>query len=244
MKQRIVLLVLFSLIGVSCDPSNPVASVGKANFLPLAAGNTWVYASRVIAEGMDTTVPVTVTLGSPFTYDGITWYGANDFCRERGSASPLPLYCAAWGEKDDKVFSFQQGPGPIRSEYEVLLDFPLWFGKSWVIKSFDTTYATVGGDTVHILQMSRRTARGLSTVIVPADSFAACIEVFDATSDLYEYRRGNGTRERYFWATLSTEWFAENVGMVKQIVESYEGDGSAPWRTETRALSTFDLKNR
>ena len=244
MKQRIVLLILFSAIAVSCDPSSPVASVAKANYLPLAAGNSWVYASRVIAEGMDTTVPVTVTLDRPFTRDGITWYGANDFCRERSSTSPLPLYCAAWGEDNDKVLSFRQGPGPVRQGYEVLLDFPLWSGKSWVNKSFDTTYATTAGDTVHISQVSRRTARGLSTVVVPADSFAACIEVFDATSDLYEYRRRDGTRERYFWATLSTEWFAENVGMVKQIVNSYEGDLLAPWRTEILALSTFDVKHR
>ena len=67
MKQRLFLFVVFSIIGISCDPSNVTGIVVGGDFLPLTAGNLWEYRVTVVGGSGDTTVPVTVTLSSPVT---------------------------------------------------------------------------------------------------------------------------------------------------------------------------------
>lgn len=245
MKQRLFLFVVFSIIGISCDPSNVTGIVVGGDFLPLTAGNLWEYRVTVVGGSGDTTVPVTVTLSSPVTYDSIAWYGVNDYCVQRSISSPVPMYCAAWGRKRDQILFTQRGPGPARMGYEIVLDLPVWAGKSWFTRpSVDTSYLTAGGDSIVIKNSSRRIVRGLSTVAVPAGVFVDCVEVFDTTTFIDEYYSASDSidSERSFKATRTTEWFARNVGLVKQIVETIWTPGAPPWRTETRVLLKSNVK--
>lgn len=243
MTQRIVLLVLFALIGTSCDTGGPIGITMDADYLPLAAGNEWVYQTASVADGGTEVGSITVLLDPPVVYDSVAWYSFNNWCVAKTTFSQLPLFCAAWGKKSSQVLSFRYGPGPAPAEYDVVLDFPLWKGKSWQTrKGVDTSFVTSSGDTVIIQRSSVRTIEGTATVVVPADTFQLCVRVLDVESDRYEYRRAGGTTDGYVAQRRSTEWFAPNVGMVQQIVAVFSGDSLALQGTEIRKLERYTRK--
>ncbi len=244
MKHRMLLLVVFTIVGISCDPLNPIGFTVNEDYFPLSAGDMWEYSSHVVGEGVDTTLPMTVLLGSPFTFDGVSWYGANDFCVAKTTSSALPLFCASWAVSKNQVLFTVNGPGPVRLEHQVLLDFPLWFGKSWLTKpSVDTSYVVAGGDFIVMKSLSRRTYWGRSTVLATAGLFLSCLEVTDTTYDRYEYHpSAGGPGTVYTSSTRTTEWYAKDVGLVKQILEWYPTPGLTPGRTETRLLTKYSLK--
>jgi hypothetical protein len=241
MKQRFLLLVLLALSGVSCDPDNPIGNGADRGYLPLATGNLWEY--EVVAANSGGTTPagnVTVQLGNPFTYDGVTWYGANDYCVERTISSPLPMFCAAWGVRGRRVLFMKQGPGPAIFDPETVLDLPVWVGKSWFTKEpIDTSYVTAGGDTVVRRDIRRRTVRGVSAVIVPAGTFERCILVADTSVVFSRVASADGAESVTFSKLLTSEWYAQDLGLVKQVVERFTSDETTPGVTETRRLIRY-----
>jgi hypothetical protein len=246
MHQRVVLLVLLAFAGLSCDPSNPVGYTAAGNYLPLSTGNTWIYGETVAGAGTDTTVLVTVRLDSPYTYNGVAWYGVNNFCVDRMVSSPMPLYCAAWGANATQVLFWRLGPGPGSADYEVVLDFPLWLGKSWLtVRSIDTMLTTSGGDTLITRRIDRRTVKGFPAVTVPAGSFSQTVEVADTTFSLSDYRPGplSGTvRMLTQSVTIATEWFAKDVGMVKQDIMSFTNGDIHATSEHHRVLTSYTVK--
>jgi hypothetical protein len=246
MTQRLLMFALFALAALSCDPANPVGLGTDGRYLPLAAGNYWNYEVITrVRTGVEPVQSVMVALDSPFTYDGVAWYGANNYCRQRTISSPLPMYCAAWGIRGRQTLFAQQGPGPARFEPETILDLPVWFGKSWFTKRpIDTSYVTVAGDTVVLQEIRRRTAKGVSAVRVPAGTFERCLLVADTSSSRSRIGRADGTEVADYFRTLTSEWYAEDVGLVKQVVERYREDETTPWLTETRILRVYSVENR
>ncbi len=235
---------MFGLIaGCKGDKGNPLSPQDEAQrYLPLANGNQWVYDHTSNYSGTDTTVPLTVKLDSPYTQNGIQWYGVNEFCDDDfRMANPLPLFYAAWARDGNKVLTIEER-GPVLYNPEVVLDFPLYVGKQWIIKSLDTTYITLVGSE-RVIEKVARKVNNVESVTVRAGNFAYCSHLHD--SKLSVYIESFESRVLVDSTTVETdEWYAMNVGMVKQsIVTTHTGTSITPTTTRLKnELRQYSVK--
>lgn len=240
MSKKIVAAGIIALI-VGCRKENPVAVGADAQlYFPLAVGNTWVYdLTMKDASGQDTTISSTVTLGTSFINNGVRWYDVNGFCIQRAAMSPLPTVCVEWARDKNRVLAQKTGPGPPYRDEETVLDFPLYVGKEWTIRSMDTIYIS-GQETVHQVNRIKRQVVGIGPIRVSAGEFQNAFHVLDTTYSLYESFPGT-VNLRYVHRGVAHEWYALNVGLVKQTTDDIYADVNAYQVTSRRELREYHV---
>ena len=243
MKKIFVMIMLGLPIGCKKE-GNPITSEQEAQqYFPLAKGNMWVYNNTSDYSGSDTTVSLTVKLDSPYTQNGIRWYGVNQFCDGDKMTSPLPLFCAEWARDGNKVLTITEH-GPALYNPEVVLDFPLFAGEKWTIKSLDTTYGGPDNSTYQFIKKERQ-VKGVESITVPTGTFANAWHIEDSSVYVYQYSSLHGTVINYKTKTISNEWFVANIGMVKQVIEyTYEDFvlNTITHSTGTNLLRSYDVR--
>lgn len=239
MRYLVLLCLVWGLTGVACDPGGPLTPALATDFLPLAPGHEWVYEARTEGD-VYTRSSLTVRLGDPVRVGGVDWYAVNDACVGARAAEALPLWCVAWAHDGDKILSRWIG-GIAVSPEEIMLDLPVAPGKRWFTqRPIDTTYVTTGGDSLRVLYASRRTVLAPATVEVPAGTFPRCLAVADTVIDVMDLRYAGGERVRTVRRTMTTEWYAPGVGMVKQVTAGTVD--STAVETQTTILLRYSLK--
>jgi len=245
---RKTLYITVALITVwwigGCEKGNPVVAVGDSpRIFPLAKGNTWTYDQTIVYTTSETTITRTCPLDSPITFNGLKWYGMNNFCVDCDvpvGMSPTPLVCVLFARNGMKLLALRS-IGLMGGNPEVILDFPLTPGKTWTIFSSDTTYVIATGDTIHSRQLSRRYMRAVEPVTVPAGTFWACYHIEDSTSYLSTVARAGGARDTALTLMVTHEWFAGGVGLVRQIVNYFNSGDFVDLRSTREELRSYSL---
>lgn len=165
---------------------------GKQSLWPFAKGSSWVLATKIGAQNVDTTVTVKSVTQSGSSSTAVLEYFA------QGIAQQMETY--KWDAKG--LWRLSSGPNSsnkINPPFPVI-SLPLKAGKKW---SFEGTITQPRGAVDATATM---TASGPETVRTPAGSFQA----WKIHVDLAAGPKGQQMK------VANDYWFAAGVGMVKQ----------------------------
>ncbi|MBD3335165.1 MAG: hypothetical protein GF355_06580 [Candidatus Eisenbacteria bacterium] len=227
-------LVMFSGCGDDDDGGPGPCVTGGEITLPLDVGNEWYFETETstgLRQSADTLRITTTT-----EYEGETFYvgevgggGDQDVILLRQEGQSVYYVPELFKRRLDT-------PAPwgaiLAQDLEETLpwklaDFAACAGASWVVAEVDTFIPGVGNATL----LFQVTYDGRSTVETPAGDF----------DDAAGFRLSGGfTAPIEFTGMTQTVWFADGVGLVKQVATEQAGPG-APVETETSLLTGYSL---
>lgn len=239
------ILVIWLIVAAGCDTDTLLMYDGvKGQYVPLAEGNIWEYDETTDFQGHDTTTQRIVELDTPYVSDDVNWYHTVDICPFRDILIPNPVWCAGYAVCGNRILVRPDGPGPVYYEPQVLLDLPLLMGKIWTLYDEDTTYINEEGDRFRHRRSSKRYVRIIEPVSVPAGDFPQCILVEDSTLYYLTITYTNGSPFTQVTIHHSFEWYAEGVGLVRQIrtLLNSSSDGDSYKATTTQRLRSYSVR--
>lgn len=231
-----VMAVLACVAGCrNAGPTGPLLPEA-GTYLPLAAGNIWEYDLTTSSAGFDTTFPMWVILDSGQILEGRRWYRTIDICPE--FLRPTPLWCGMFSHQFNRTLARRMGRLGYTEPY-VILDIPLIVGKQWTIEDRDTAYTLPDGSHYFSSRSSKRYVRAFETIVVPAGTFY-CYRIEDSTSYFHRIVSPGGDTSRSSYREHAIEWFAQGIGLVKQIA-NYSWNNDYGYR-ETYALRRYNVR--
>lgn len=199
--------------------SSAALGLTTANFVPLAAGNSWTYS--VVENGIASSETETVTPSMAYFGDSRVF----EILSSDGSRS-YELADAA-GYREFGGYSAMSGATYTFSPPAVIAPAAFELGQTHAGTSI-ATYAFAGAETLSGPVSHSTTAVGFESVSVPAGTFHALrIESQIATA------LSSASGVSISLSATQTHWLAENVGIVKSTYADSEG------QTETRELVSF-----
>jgi hypothetical protein len=140
--------------------------------------------------------------------------------------SPTPTGCAGFGKTKNEILAVRSGPGPVAYQPETILQSPLLIGKEWTIVSTDTAYYDSQGNHIHLICYNKRYVRGFGNVNVPAGIMKNCVKIEDSLRYYYHVEYKYGGSLEFQWSSHSNEWFARDIGLVRQYVRYESKDNN------------------
>jgi hypothetical protein len=258
-KVFALMLILLVAIGAGCltsddddkdDDGGAGAGVSATDYMPLPVGATFTYASTSVSEWSgDSTQDITISFPGTRILDGKTY----TIMVEDDNAWPDTSYVRV---QDDILYGYEEFWDDVAKralESDTLTaahkqaitgaaeqtqrDVPLVnFGTgSWAIYSYsssneyhDTTMNWTGKYV------------GRETVTVPSGTFENCVKVQLTLNSQSSFKQSEPVWEET-WLDISTLWFAEGVGVVKQM--SVEQVSDVDGTMETMETVTDVLKS-
>jgi len=225
-SRAVLLLSLLAFLFAVCGDDDGAGPTGEAIKLPLAVGNTWIYA--VTTDEEKTATIDTSTIVGTESRDGTSWYVFYDhgdkestLARQEGPC----VYVIPPAPEDDPEMEDDPVADYLRAVLARSLpwkyaDFGAASGTAWTLIDAETTFAMIVGDIsgptdtldLDVEILFRAMSRGRASVTVPAGAYPDAYRGEITQRLLFSYPELSRVDSMTVVRTL---YAADGVGIVK-----------------------------